>query len=248
MEPQIRKLRLGLLALAIYCLALTIAVAYLIQNTEGRTADSEVIRTKGIVIEDMEGKPRILIGTPVPVVPERIRTDTARVREIWGRRFAPKQDGFMDLYQTYQHEANGIILLDENGHDRLAIGSPVPDPWFGKRIGAATGITLLDEEGLERSGYGLLKVDGVYRANLGFDYPGKEGMTFTLNDNGETGIWIRDAEKSIFIGKADSTNMFTGDIYPFNGLFINHAGKPAFNFNSFESQPFPGPAQKPGVD
>lgn len=246
METNIRKLRVGLFLLALYCLALTIAMAYVLLNEAGNQPAPELIRTKGIVIEDAEGKPRILIGAPVPVVPGRVRTDTSQVREIWGSRFAPKEDWFMDLYQTYQHGANGIIVLDENGHDRVALGSPVPDPWFGKRIGASTGMTLLDEEGLERSGYGLLKVEGVYRANLGFDYPGKEGMTFTLDDNGETGIWIRDAEKSIFIGKADSTNMFTGEIAPFNGLFINHAGKPAFNFNSFETLPSPNPVQPPG--
>ena len=149
----------------------------------------------------------------------------------------------MDLYQTYQHGANGIILLDENGHDRVAIGSPVPDPWFGKRIGASTGITLLDEEVLERSGYGLLKVDGVYRANLGFGYPGKEGMTFSLDDNGETGIFIRDAEKSIFIGKADSTNMYTGELYPFNGMYVKQDGKTTFEVSSFESPVVGGQAE-----
>lgn len=244
METQLRKLRTGLWVLAFYCLALTLALAYFLINTEGNQVPPDVIRTKGIVIEDTEGKPRILIGAPVPVVPERMRTDTARVRKFWGSRFAQKEDWFMDLYQTYQHSANGIILLDENGHDRVAIGSPVPDPWFGKRIGASTGITLLDEEGLERSGYGLLKVDGVYRANLGFDYPGKEGMTFTLDDNGETGIFIRDAEKSIFIGKADSTNMFTGELSPFNGMYIKHNGKPAYQVNSFDGPLVGGQAEK----
>lgn len=234
MEIKIRNLRIGLLVLVFYCLALTIAMAYLVMNGEENQTPIDLIRTRGIVIEDADGKPRILIGAPVPMVPGRIRTDTSQVSEIWASRFGQRKDWFMDLYQTYQHGANGIILLDENGHDRVAIGSPVPDPWFGKRIGASTGMTLLDEEGLERSGYGLLKVDGVYRANLGFDYPGKEGMTFSLDDNGETGIFIRDTEKSIFIGKADSTNMYTGELFPFNGLYIKHDGKQAYKVNSFE--------------
>ena len=64
-------------------------------------------------------------------------------------------------------------------------------------------------------------------------------MTFSLDDNGETGIFIRDAEKSIFIGKADSTNMYTGDFFPFNGMYIKHDGKQAYQVNSFES-PFTG--------
>jgi hypothetical protein len=248
METKIRNLRTGLQLLAFYCLALTLALAYVLMNREGNLDPSELIRTRGIVIEDTQGKPRILIGAPVPAVQGRIRTDTARVREIWGSRFAPKEDWFMDLYQTYQHGGNGIILLDENGHDRVAIGSPVPDPWFGKRIGASTGITLLDEVGLERSGYGLLKVDGVYRVNLGFDYPGKEGMTFSLDDNGQTGISIRDSEKSIFIGKADSINPFTGELYPFNGLFIKHVGKQGYSVNSFETPTLQGLGAKSGKD
>ena len=76
MEIQIQKLRIGLLALTIYCLVMTIAMAILLINREGSPARDELIRTKGIVIEDSQGKPRILIGAPVPFVPERIRTDT----------------------------------------------------------------------------------------------------------------------------------------------------------------------------
>ncbi|WP_221740837.1 hypothetical protein, partial [Streptomyces sp. RP5T] len=37
-----------------------------------------VIRTRGIIVEDAEGRARILIGAPAPTVPERLRTSPAR--------------------------------------------------------------------------------------------------------------------------------------------------------------------------
>ena len=234
MENQFKKLRRWLILLTAYCLLTTFGMLgmFLIQKQD--PAAQKVIRTQGLVIEDANGKPRILLGPPIPLVPERIRTDTSRVREIWAPNFTPREDWFMDLYKTYQHDANGIVFLDENGHDRIAIGDPVPDPWFGKRIGASTGMIIQDDEGLERTGYGLLKVNGMYRANLGFDYPGREGMTFSLDDSGQTGISIRDMDKSIFIGKADSTNFFTGDDFPFNGMLIKGPADKEYRFNSFE--------------
>jgi hypothetical protein len=40
----------------------------------------EIIKTKGIVIVDENGKYRILIGVPIPPSKDRVRTDTAKVR------------------------------------------------------------------------------------------------------------------------------------------------------------------------
>ena len=56
-----------------------------------------------------------------------MRTDEARVREIWAPRF-PDEEAYMGLYEDYSHETNGILILSEDGFDRLAFGDPVPDP------------------------------------------------------------------------------------------------------------------------
>jgi hypothetical protein len=44
-----------------------------------------IIRAKGIVIEDSAGRDRILIGSPIPLSGDHVRTDTAMVRKYWGR-------------------------------------------------------------------------------------------------------------------------------------------------------------------
>lgn len=41
----------------------------------------DLIRSKGIIIEDENGRDRILIGAPVPYSKNRVRTDTALVRK-----------------------------------------------------------------------------------------------------------------------------------------------------------------------
>ncbi|MCT4623197.1 MAG: hypothetical protein N4A46_06200 [Schleiferiaceae bacterium] len=181
---------------------LTIAVAYLFLD---RSSDNgtDVIRTKGIVIEDLDGKERILIGAPIPTAENRVRTDLKRVEETYGQDFPPEV-GFMDIYKNkVQNEMTGMLILSDNGFDKVAIGDPVPDPYFGQRIGPASGVIINDSLGAERSGYGLLKLKDRYRVTLGFDRAtGYEGMTFGLDDNGETLMQIvnEDFSKRLQLG------------------------------------------------
>lgn len=58
-------------------------------GTAFRTAEKheDVLRARGLIIEDDQGKERILIGSPIPRAKNRVRTDLARVKEIWGKRF-----------------------------------------------------------------------------------------------------------------------------------------------------------------
>lgn len=143
--------------------------------------NKDIIRTKGIIIEDGNGKERILIGAPIPLAKNRIRTDTSRAAEMYGNNWAT----FRKYYSNYSHNTNGIIILDEKGFDRVAIGSPTPDPNIGKRIGAQTGIIVNDEKGYERSGYGIVKLkNGKNRMVLGLDSEkGTEGMALYIDEN-----------------------------------------------------------------
>lgn len=60
----------------------------------------DLIRAKGIIIEDANGKDRILIGAPVPFSKNRVRTDTALVRKHWASQFDdPNQ--YMGWYKKY---------------------------------------------------------------------------------------------------------------------------------------------------
>ena len=55
-----------------------------------KTEKFDLIRTKGIIIEDENGKDRILIGAPIPYSKDRVRTDTNLVRKYFASEVNPK--------------------------------------------------------------------------------------------------------------------------------------------------------------
>ena len=67
-------------------------------------------------------------------------------------------------------KTRGLIIVDEQGRDRIIIGAPVPDPpHIGKRINPAHGMIILDQNGYERFGVGLMDNNG--QMAMGFDAP-----------------------------------------------------------------------------
>ena len=221
MDKQLTKIKKDTKFLKIYSALITIVLILLLVKVMSNDLNhlGDVIRVQGIIVEDENGKERVLIGSPVPFASNRVRTDTTRVKELWGGRFPPE---YMTWYNKYNHDNYGILILDSNGFDRIAIGSPVPDPNIGKRVGPSTGITINDNKGFERSGYGILEVDGKNRIVLGLDTDtGTEGLSLAIFEDGTSGIIINSNGRSIFLGKADSTNWYTKDQVPFNGLLIN---------------------------
>jgi len=180
--------------------------------------DNKVIRVQGIIVEDKNGKERILIGAPIPFAKNRARTDTIKIKETWGKRFGKN---YMGWYKDYNHLANGLVILDENGWDKVIVGDPAPDPIIGKRIGNSTGIIINDKQGLERTGYGILDVDGEDRVVLGLDKSnGTEGATLSVMPDGTTGLNLNSEEQSIFIGKADKNNWNAPNKKDFHGIII----------------------------
>jgi hypothetical protein len=192
LQKQIRRLQVCVAFLAIAVLVLIGSAFSTAEKHDG------VLRARGLIIEDDQGKERILIGSPIPGAKNRVRTDLARVRELWGKRFPEK---YMEWYRSYQNDMNGILILDANGFDRVGLGDPVPDPNSGKRIAPSSGLVLNDEEGFERSGYGLLKVESRYRVVLGMDNAqGQEGATLFLEDGGPVGLEIQDGSRHRIFG------------------------------------------------
>lgn len=116
---------------------------------------SAVLRAKGLVIEDSEGRPRILLGSPFPAANGRARKD------------APTE---------------AMIFLDELGHDRLTLGE-APDPQVdGKvlhRIARHFGVVIHDKVGDERGAYGYLSNGRVV---VTLDRPGHEAWAAIVND------------------------------------------------------------------
>ena len=64
----------------------------------------------------------------------------------------------------------GLIIVDEQGRDRVILGAPVPDPPHrGERVNPAHGMIILDHNGYERWGVGLM--DNTGQLAMGFDAP-----------------------------------------------------------------------------
>jgi hypothetical protein len=181
-------------------------------------SDDQILRVRGLVIVDAQGRERILIGAPIPAAKNRVRTDTARVRAIWGKRF-PRE--YMEYYKGYRHDVNGIVVLDANGFDRVALGDSVPDPNVGRRIGSEAGVLINDAEGFERAGWGLLNVRGRNRMVLGLDDDnGDEGVTLAVFDSGAVGIMTKAGDQTVYLGTAPPNDHHTQLAEPFHGVLI----------------------------
>ena len=96
MSTSAERLKRTVRWLQVYAALLTIAVAVLFVRSG--TATDGVLRARGLIIEDEVGRERILIGAPVPEAANRVRTDEARVREVWAPGF-PDPDAYMGYYR-----------------------------------------------------------------------------------------------------------------------------------------------------
>ena len=155
-ERRLRRTQSALGATVLLGVALALA-------SLGSRQSAEVIRVRGIVVEDEEGKARVLIGAPVPETAERSRTDPA----------------------------SGLVLLDPSGADRLQIGN-VGSPMMGgrvqRRIAEAVGLMVCDPAGNERAGFGYFANGQV---GWGLDYESGEAIVAAvLPERGMAGIMI----------------------------------------------------------
>ena len=164
LERMLRRFQIG----AVIVVVAVVAAAYLYFDANRVSADeaAKILRVRGLIIEDAQGHERILIGAPAPTVPGRRR----------------------------QEETTGLIVLGENGADRMVVGY-APDPQSGgrisRRIGSGPGIAINDKDGNERAGLGMMDNDG--RVSLGLDYPsGGEAVTLSVLPNDEASLHIKD--------------------------------------------------------
>ncbi len=238
------EMRIRLLERRLYLAYLIIIIAILIQvgsftlspshaSNESIESADKVIKTRGIIIVDDQGRERILLGAPIPAAKNRVRTDLARVKELWGKRFPAK---YLDWYKEYNHHVNGMLVLDQNGFDRLVVGDQVTDPNIGKRIGTQTGLIFNDEEGFERGSFGLIKVKDKYRVALGMDYKGKEGATLSLHDDGPVGLNIRNNKTSNYFGFLPAKTFDNDAPEPFNGILMKEDKEIKYQINTLQSK------------
>jgi hypothetical protein len=160
----------------------------------------EIIRAKGIIIEDASGRDRILIGSPIPYSKDRVRTDTAMVRKYWASKFR-NPDQYMNWYKDYQHTADGMVVMNEKGFDIVQVGDKLSDANVGKRMFRSSGILWNTETGWERGGAGVNTTsDGKSRPTIGLDDDSGEAMHLICLEDGSKGIIIARGNESIRIG------------------------------------------------
>jgi hypothetical protein len=171
LERQVKSMRLAILGLVI------ILVAVFTMALKQDNPD-KILRAQGLIIEDADGQPRILVGAPFPEVKERKRTD----------------------------RTDGLVLMDKKGIDRLTFGYPTLSPQVkgevSKRINTQTGMVINDTDGNERTGYGVTEEGHVI---LGMDYESREALVLVVNPEGYTGMIINGEKRPpehqrIFIG------------------------------------------------
>lgn len=158
-----REVRFFRKAAACAGLLLAAFIAFAAQKASDPKA-GEVLRARGLIIEDENGAPRILLGAPVPRVKERTRTDPA----------------------------TGIVLLAANGADRMqlgAVGGPQMGGKLNPRVSPAVGLMVNDPSGDERAGFGVFE-NG--QCGWGLDYPSQREaiIAAVMPDSGFAGIML----------------------------------------------------------
>ena len=221
-ESRFSRLERRVRLLSLYALLVSLAVPVVLLSGFSRRQVPEILRVRGIIVEDSLGRARILIGAPIPYARTRVRTDTARVARIWGKDFPPAY--MQKWYPTYRNDMDGVLVLDSNGFDRVAIGQDLPDPNFGRRIAKSTGMLINDSLGFERTGYGLLRVDGKDRVVLGLDQQGGEALTLVVDDAGRVGLTASYRHHSLQLGTSTLPDS-TGSSAPVFGLVVRDSGR-----------------------
>ena len=193
-------------------------------------SDSGIIHVRGIVVDDAAGRARILIGAPIPAAVNRVRTDSLRMRQIWGPHFPAS---YLTYYLAYRHSMTGMLIMNDSGFDRVAIGDSTPDPNIGRRIGPATGIIINDAHGFERGGFDFITVARSHdRVVLGLDSPHGEAVTLSTFDSGSAGLRVATPDRSLFVGNAPAEDSVGGVGERFLGAVAYHGESATFRLNT----------------
>ena len=157
-EQRVARLEATQRVLRLTCLLeviafLTVAAGTFLMGHVHASSGPEILRVRGLVIEDAEGRPRALLGAPFPRVPGRKRQDEG---------------------------SNALVFLNEEGFDRLIVGEGIDPEVEGKVyakekravVGSAYGVSITDGSGNERGGFGFTAIPaGGGRAVIALDRP-----------------------------------------------------------------------------
>ena len=147
MENRIKSLEKTTRIQTLIIIVLSVTMIGLYVSPILTSSNKDIIYTRGIVIEDENGKPRMAMGFPIENT-NRLRTDTL----------------------------NGLVFMDENGMDRIHLGQH-GKLYLGEkyldRLNDGWSLFFNDSNGEERSGYGFSDDDNS--VGLGMDYGGEFG-------------------------------------------------------------------------
>ncbi len=185
-----------------------------------------IIRAKGIIIEDSIGRDRILIGSPIPFSKDRVRNDTNLVRKHWAKRFGNGHQ-YMEWYKNYYHGAEGIVVMNEHGFDRVLLGDKLADPNIGKRMFQSSGILWNDREGWELGGAGVNTTkDGKSRSVMGVDDKDGEAVHIVALEDGTKGLIIGGENGRLMIGMSKKDGQWFQNKQAFTGIkYFDNNGK-----------------------
>lgn len=187
-----------------------------------------IIRAKGIIIEDESGKDRILIGAPIPFSKERVRTDTSLVRKYWASKIFPKDPNkYMEFYKSYYNSTNGMVIMNGNGFDRVLLGDKLADANTGKRNYEAAGISWNDQFGFELGGAGVNTAqDGKSRGVIGLDDPDGEALHLVVLEDGTKALIIGGENGRLMIGMSNKSGEWFQNSEKFVGIkYFDNTGK-----------------------
>lgn len=187
-----------------------------------------IIRVKGIIVEDEKGRDRILIGSPIPFSDDRVRTDTALVKKYWASKLFPKNPSkFMEFYKNYYHATDGIVIMNENGFDRVLLGDKLADANTGKRNFEAAGISWNDRNGFELGGAGVNTTkEGKARGVIGLDDSDGEALHIVTLEDGTKAIIIGGENGRLMIGMSNKNGEWFQNKESFVGMkFFNNTGE-----------------------
>lgn len=213
LEKRYKRLRfISVVFLFIFIICIIIFAFY-------RPDSFNLIRTKGIIVEDEKGRDRILIGAPIPYSKNRVRTDTSLVRKYWAGSYGSGADQFMKWYNGYYHGAEGIVVMNDQGFDRVMIGDKLADPNSGKRMFESAGILWNNREGWELGGAGVnTSKDGKSRVVLGADDPNGEAVHIIALEDGTKGIIIGGDNGRLMIGMSKKNGEWFQNKDEFTGI------------------------------
>jgi len=172
LERRLRRTQFILVILASTLVAF-VALAARHSLSLAASADDKILHLRGLVIEDAEGHPRLLLGVPTPEVAGRKRKEAV----------------------------TGIVLLGPNGADRVVIAYPGIEPQVMGKVEkrsvavASAGLLINDADGNERAGFGVS--DDGSRISLGLDYADRDALGLLVSP-GFSGlaVFARDGERN----------------------------------------------------